>query len=158
MAPPSSTSKNPASLAKSGVAALKKRVFSSPQPCHISLQLLSNSGQVTLADFSYEIQVSGSRTEKGKTDDEGCLTIDRVPPGDYPLRVAFGEKTVLVPAVPVDVTHMPIRVPGVLMCGHDGMGFDAEDNGMDSTSDPDADVEADEVPVGKATVNVNNAG
>ncbi len=92
----------------------QSREFFAPPPCHISVQLRSNSGQVPLAEIQFYLRVSELRSEEGTTDSEGCLTVGNVPPGDYVLELPDKGFELLVSAIPATVDRTVVRVAGYM--------------------------------------------
>ncbi len=93
----------------------QSREFFAPPPCHVSVQLRSNSGQVPLTDIPYHLRVSELRSEEGTTDSEGCLVVENVPPGDYVLELPDKEFELLVSAIPTTVDRTVVRVAGYML-------------------------------------------
>lgn len=94
---------------------IKNRTFSALPPGHISVQLFSNSGKVPLKETGYRIGISSDRILEGQTDEEGVIEHDNVPQGEYEMTLADHDETVMVPALPNDVSRHPIRVSGFML-------------------------------------------
>ena len=113
----------------------QQREFRAGPPCHVSLQLLSNSGELFLKGQPYRLTISRSRIESGETDADGCLTVAAVPGGDYLLELPRLNARIVVSAVPVELEHVPTRVQGAMPCGRG-------DALADTTDDADSDSSA----------------
>jgi len=75
---------------------------------HISVLLRSNSGAVPLADLAYKI--FADRVLEGKTDKDGLIQHDSVPPGDYELELDGKKVTTLVPTLPRRFSRRTLRI------------------------------------------------
>ena len=119
---------------RSNTLCRQSREFAAPPPCHISLQLFSNSGAFKLAGVNYRIDLGGGRIVTDTTANDGTLTVDAVPAGNYLLELPDAGVAVVIAAVSVDVENVPTRVQGYMPCGND------PDDGLDddSGSDPNA--------------------
>lgn len=83
---------------------------SSRTPFHISLSLRSNSGRLVLRKQPYRLYLGGGTLREGETDEEGHLSVEDVPAGDYLLQV--GEAQTFVPATTKSTAPRVTRVPG----------------------------------------------
>lgn len=94
---------------------VKSRTFIALPPGHLSLILLSNSGQVPLAEVSYRIRLSPGSVIDGTTDTEGKLQHDNIPLGEYEMLVDGADESIYVEATPTDITDSPVRVSGFML-------------------------------------------
>jgi hypothetical protein len=102
-------------LDRSNRVKIKNRSFSALPPGHISVQLFSNSGQVPLKELGYRIMVSVDRILEGQTDPDGVVEHDNVPQGEYEMTLEGHDETVMIPALPNEVSRHPIRVSGYML-------------------------------------------
>lgn len=102
-------------LDRSNKIKIKNRTFSALPPGHISVQLFSNSGQVPLKDLTYRIVISVDRILKGNTDAEGVIEHEGVPQGEYEMTLEGHDKTIMVSALPTDISRHPIRLSGFML-------------------------------------------
>jgi hypothetical protein len=77
---------------------------------HISVLLRSNSGAVALSNKQYRIQLDEGRVLEGTTDDDGLVSHDEVPPGDWPLELDDRDTGTRVPTAPRSMERIPLRV------------------------------------------------
>lgn len=94
----------------------KEREFYVLPPGHISVVLVSNSGNVPLADTKVLVVTAKDRLE-GTTDKDGYVAFERVPIGEYKMLLPDLEATVVVPSVPTDVEKLPVCVAGFELFG-----------------------------------------
>jgi len=94
---------------------VKSRTFVALPPGHLSLILLSNSGQVPLAEVNYRIRLSPGNVIDGTTDAEGKVQHDDIALGEYELSVEGPSSTVHVAATPTDISDNPVRVTGYML-------------------------------------------
>lgn len=84
-------------------------------PGHISVVLLSNSGQVPLANLSYRIHITPDRVLEGRTAQDGLVSHENVPLGEYRLELEGFEGEAWVPSLPVETERYPLRIPGYFL-------------------------------------------
>ncbi|MDI6766169.1 MAG: hypothetical protein QME52_05035 [Bacteroidota bacterium] len=77
---------------------------------HISLLLRSNSGAVPIANKSYRIHLPNNCVVEGRTDENGLIEYQNIPPGDYRLDIEGGFSTV-IPSTPQHITRCIMRIP-----------------------------------------------
>ena len=77
---------------------------------HISVLLRSNSGAMPLANMPYKIQIGEARVLQGKTDKDGLIEHDHIPPGDYELELNGQRTSALVPTLPLHLEKRSLRV------------------------------------------------
>lgn len=100
---------------------------------HISVLLRSNSGAVPLADVEYSVTLEDGRVLKGKTDKEGLIQHEDVPPGDYELELKGEKAEALVPTLPRHLERRTLRIPNLFL-------FDEQPAGELTSADPNEDV------------------
>lgn len=81
---------------------------------HISLLLRSNSGAVPLANKSYRIHLPNNCVVEGRTDENGLIEHQNVPPGDYQLDIE-GSFSTVIPSTPPHITRSIIRIPDYML-------------------------------------------
>ncbi len=82
---------------------------------HISLLLHTNSASVPIAGKTYRIRISDKRIIKGKTDDDGLVSHNFIPPGDYPLELEGLDGDLIIPTLPYNLVRRVTRVPGFFL-------------------------------------------
>ncbi len=98
---------------------------------HISVLLRSNSGAVPLAQLEYSIAIDDGQTLTGKTDDDGLIQHDDVPPGDYPLTLDGKQVDLLVPTLPKYLEKRLTRVPNFYLFDDDAGGTSSSIDGYE---------------------------
>ena len=63
-----------------------------------------------LADLPYKIQIGEARVLQGKTDKDGLIDHDHIPPGDYELELNGRKTSTLVPTSPNHLEKRSLRV------------------------------------------------
>ncbi len=81
---------------------------------HISLLLKSNSGAVPIANKSYRIHLPNNCVVEGRTDGDGLIECQNVPPGDYRLDIE-GSFSTVIPSTPTHIIRCLIRIPDYLL-------------------------------------------
>ena len=105
---------------------IKARTFVALPPGHLSLILLSNSGQVPLSEVSYRIRISPGNVIDGTTDTDGKLQHDNIPLGEYQMSVEGVKQPIYVEATPTDITDCPVHVSGYMLFTDDDPPDDSE--------------------------------
>jgi len=114
----------------------KKREFYILPPGHISAVLLSNSGNVPVADTKCVLTTADQRLE-GTTDADGFIEFKEIPIDEYKLELVDHGAVVAVPAVPKDAEKVPVCVAGFELFGKDP---------SETQSDEEASSDSDDAP------------
>ncbi len=115
----------------------RQREFVAGDPHQISVELRSNSGMVKLANREYTVRISRTRIESGTTDDDGLLTIENVPAGEYEFDIDGHPTGHRLVSTPVGEEPTPLRLTGFYL----GEVTPAEaDDGDDDAYDPEENI------------------
>jgi len=113
---------------------IKSRTFIALPAGHLSLILLSNSGQVPLAEVAYRIRLSPGSVIDGTTDADGKLQHDNIPLGQYQMLVDGAPDPIYVEATPNDISDCPVRVSGYMLFAEDD---DTDVDDLPTEEDPE---------------------